>query len=57
MAKWICLFNDEWLTEFKAWLEKVLIRRQHIELGHHAFDISNMGRSAVTSHATGKKQE
>ena len=22
MAKWICLFNDEWLTEFKAWLEK-----------------------------------
>ena len=56
MSKWICTFNDGWLTEFKAWLEKgSKSKAAYCKLCHHLFYVSNKGRNAVASHTKGKK--
>ena len=55
MAKGNCTFNDDWLIEFK-WIEKGSSgRTAYCELCHHTFDISNMGRSVLTSHSKVEK--
>ena len=57
MAKRNCTFNDDWLIEFE-WVEKgSSARTAYCKLCHHTFDISNMGRSALTSHSKGKKHK
>ena len=57
MSKWICTFNDGWLTEFKAWLEKgSKLKAAYCKLCHHLFYVSNKGRNAVASHTKGKKK-
>ena len=57
VAKRNCTFNDDWLIEFE-WVEKgSSARTANCKLCHHTFDISNMGRSALTSHSKGKKHK
>ena len=52
-----CTFNDAWLIEFE-WVEKgTSARTAYYKLCHHTFEISNMGRSALTSHLKGKKHK
>ena len=58
LAKRSCKFNDNWLKleEFKPWLEKSKNAKLALcNLCHQTFDISNMGISAIKSHARGKK--
>ena len=57
MAKRNCTFNDGCLIEFE-WVEKgPNAQTAYCKLFHHKFDISNMGRSMVTSHSEGKKHK
>ena len=57
MAKRNCTFNDGCLIEFE-WVEKgPNAQTAYCKLVHHKFDISNMGRSMVTSHSEGKKHK
>ena len=57
MAKCNCTFNDDWLIEFE-WVEKdASARAAYCKLCHHTFYISNMGRSALTSHSKEKKHK
>ena len=57
MAKCNCTFNDGCLIEFE-WVEKgPNAGTAYCKLFHHKFDISNMGRSMVTSHSKGKKHK
>ena len=54
MSKWICTFNDDWLTEL-TWLGKGYdSKAAYCKLCQDSFDVSNMGGSAVKSHAKGK---
>ena len=58
MSKRICTFIDNWLTEFKTWLEKVSSSKAaYCELCQLQFDVSNMERSTVTNHAKAKKKK
>ena len=58
MSKRICTFIDNWLTEFKTWLEKVSSSKAaYCKLCQLQFDVSNMERSTVTNHAKAKKKE
>ena len=57
MSKLICTFNQDCLTEFKTWLEEGSFPKiVYCKLCCLLFNVSNMGRSAVTSHAEGKNQ-
>ena len=57
MAKDSCTFNDAWVIEFE-WVEKgTSARTAYCKLCHHTFEISNMGRSALTSHSKRKKHK
>ena len=58
MPKRLSTFQDEWLADqqFSLWLQRgpnVLLAR--CSLCNNTFDISNMGKSALNSHAEGKK--
>ena len=58
LAKRSCKFKDNWLKleKSKPWLEKSKNAKSAIcNLCHQTFDISNMGISAIKSHARGKK--
>ena len=58
MSKRICTFIDNWLTEFKTWLEKVSSSKApYCKLRQLSFDVSNMERSTVTNHAKAKKKK
>ena len=58
MSKRICTFIDNWLTEFKTWLEKVSSSKAaYCKLCQLQFDVSNMERSTVTNHAKAKKKK
>ena len=60
MAKRKCTFNDDWLRikEFESWLDKGPNRSvAYCKLCQQSFDVSNMGRSALNSHAKGKKHK
>ena len=58
MSKRICTFIDNWLTEFKTWLEKVSSSKAaYCKLRQLSFDVSNMERSTVTNHAKEKKKK
>ena len=52
MAKHNCIFNDDWLIEFE-WVKKGF----YALTLNHAFDISHLERSALTSHSKGKKHK
>ena len=57
IAKHKCTFNDDWLIEFE-WVEKGSnARTAYCKLCHHTFDISNNGRSVVTSHSNRKNSK
>ena len=55
----VCLFNQNWLLDdrFSHWLKSSISSRfrAYCSFCNKEFDISNMGISAVTSHAAGKK--
>ena len=54
MAKRKCTFNDDWLRikEFESWLDKGPNRSvAYCKLCQQSCDVSNMGRSALNSHA------
>ena len=58
MSKRSTSFNSNWLEldEFKPWLEKgINTRTARCSVCRQSFDVSNMGKSAVVSHAKGKK--
>ena len=60
MAKRCCSFNDDWLKEqeWSLWLERGSnVKTAYCKLCNHSFDVSNMGKSAVASHAKGKKHK
>ena len=60
MAKRKCTFNDDWLQikEFESWLDKgPNCSVAYCKLCQQSFDVSNMGRSALSSHAKGKKHK
>ena len=58
MSKRICTFIDNWLTEFKTWLEKVSSSKAaYCKLRQLSFDVSNMERSTVTNQAKAKKKK
>ena len=58
MSKRICTFIDNWLTEFKTWLEKVSSSKAaYCKLCQLQFDVSNMEISTVTNHAKAKKKK
>ena len=60
MAKRKCTFNDDWLRikEFESWLDKGPNRSvAYCKLCQQSFDVSNMGQSALNSHAKGKKHK
>lgn len=54
-----CIFNDSWLSDqrFSEWLKKATAYRAYCKLCAKDFDISNMGVSALVSHAGGKKHQ
>ena len=57
MAKRNCTFNNDWMIECE-WAEKgPNVRTAYYQLCLHTFDISNKGRSAVSSHSKGKKHK
>ena len=50
MAKRKFSFNDDLLIEFEIWLEKgPNPNTAYCKLCHQAFNVSNMGKSAVTN--------
>ena len=58
MSKRSTSFNSNWLEldEFKPWLEKgINTKTARCSICRQSFDVSNMGKSAVVSHAKGKK--
>ena len=56
-AKRNCTFNNDWLIAFE-WVEKgSSARTAYFKLCHQTFDVSNMGRSALTTHLKGKKHK
>ena len=55
VAKRNCTFNDDWLIEFECVEKGFSARTAYCKLCHHTFDISNMGRSVLTSHSKVKK--
>ena len=56
MAKRSCKLNDNWFEEFKPWLEKSKDPKSvFCNICQQSFGISNMGVSAIKSHAKGKK--
>ena len=58
MSKRSTSFNNNRLEldEFKPWLEKEInTRTARCSVYRQSFDVSNMGKSAVVSHAKGKK--
>ena len=58
MSKRICTFIDNWLTEFKTWLEKVFSSKAaYCKLRQLSFDVSKMERITVTNHAKAKKKQ
>ena len=58
MSKRICTFIDNWLTEFKTWLEKVFSSKAaYCKLCQLSFDVSKMERITVTNHAKAKKKK
>ena len=52
-----CVFNESWLTDkrFSPWLKRSRKQRAYCSFCSKDFDISDMGCSALTSHASGKK--
>lgn len=52
-----CIFNDKWLRDnrYSSWLHKANKWRAYCKFCSKDFDISNMGISALDSHASGKK--
>ena len=58
MSKRICTFIDNWLTEFKTWLEKVFSSKAaYCKLCQLSFDVSKMEIITVTNHAKAKKKK
>ena len=60
MAKRKCTFNNDWLRikEYESWLDKGPNRSvAYCKLCQQSFDVCNMGRSALNSHAKGKKHK
>ena len=58
MAKRKCTLNDDWLRikGFESWFDKGPNHSvAYCKLCQQSFDVSNMGRSALNSHAKGKK--
>ena len=52
-----CLFNESCLTDkrFSPWLKRSTKQRPYFRFCSKDFDISNMGCSDLTSHASGKR--
>ena len=57
MTKCNCTFSDDQSIEFE-WVEKgPNAQAAYCQLCHHTFDISDVGRSAATSHSEVKKHK
>ena len=58
MSKRICTFIDNWLTEFKTWLEKVSSSKAaYCKLRQLSFDVSNMERINLKNKDKPKKKK
>ena len=58
MSKRICTFIDNWLTEFKTWLEKVSSSKAaYCKLRQLSFDVSNMEKKRKINHTKKKKKK
>ena len=55
VAKCSCTVNNDSFIEFKCVEKGSNARTAYCKLCHHIFEISNIGRSAVTSHSKGKE--
>lgn len=53
----VCYFNTAWLShpDYRDWLERVSIHKARCHVCKKVVDISNMGESALKSHAKGTK--